>query len=340
MRNLECCIDRLLENGTVGNLIVKAGRGDRVFCDIKKSVDRQDLTDKTLFDMASVTKLMVTTPLALMALDKGVLRLEDSASRFFPTEKPITVRHLLTHTMGIGHKNLIADGNTYDNIGEKILEIPEDVEIGTDVRYSCPGFILLGKILEQVYGMRLDDCFAELVAAPLGLTDTSFLPANKDGAVNANLDEGLRGVVNDYNCRFLGGVAGNAGLFSNLADVTKYVRFMLDRGRPLVSEAIFMDAAQNKTAGMREARGLGFLYVDERYRATGGLFDVGAIGHCGHTGQSVFVDFRTGLYAIILSDATVSTVRKYGREKYVEVVDMREALHEAIRADLVEMGEI
>lgn len=340
MRNVENCMAQLFENGTVGNLVVKVGRGDRVFCEIKKSVGDREVTDKTLFDMASVTKLMVTTPLALIAIDGGLLRLEDSVSRFFSTEKPITVRHLLTHTMGIGHKNLTAEGNNYENIGEKILAIPEDVAIGSDVRYSCPGFILLGKILEKVYGKRLDACFGEQVSSPLGLTETSFLPSKKEAAVNANVDESLRGTVNDYNCRFLGGIAGNAGLFSNLADVTKYVRFMLDCGCPLVSESVFLDAVQNKTVGMSAARGLGFLYVDERYRQAGGLFETGAVGHCGHTGQSVFVDYRSGLYAIILSDATVSTVRKYGRERYAEVEDMRADLHAAIRADLVEQGEI
>ena len=93
-------------------------------------------------------------------------------------------------------------------------------------------------------------------------------------------------------------------------------------------------AAQNHTLGMSESRGLGFLYVDERYAQTGGLFPDGSIGHCGHTGQSVFVDYRSGLYVIILSDATVSTVRKYGKERYNEVMDMRSRLHAAIKQDM------
>lgn len=85
---------------------------------------------------------------------------------------------------------------------------------------------------------------------------------------------------------------------------------------------------------MSESRGLGFLYEDDRYNQTGGLFSQGAIGHCGHTGQSVFVDYRSGLYAIILSDATISTVKKYGNERYYEVMDMRSRLHAAIKQDM------
>ena len=78
------------------------------------------------------------------------------------------------------------------------------------------------------------------------------------------------------------------------------------------------------------------MYVDERYSQTGGLFKDGAIGHCGHTGQSVFVDYRTGLYVIVLSDMTVSTIRKYGIEHYDEVMDMRGRIHKAIRQDLTD----
>ena len=276
---------------------------------------------------------MTTASLALMALDKGMLCLDDPVDQFFPTSKRLTVKNLLTHTVGIGHKALNVQGNTRENIAERILDIPSDIPIGTDVRYSCPGFILLGKILEKIFGMPLDRCFDELVAKPLELWDTSFLPKDKSRAVNANMDEQKRGIVNDYNCQFLGGVAGNAGLFSCLSDVTKYVRFLQNKGKPLMGEDTFLLAAQNHTPHMSESRGLGFLYVDDRYKQTGGLFKDGAIGHCGHTGQSVFVDYRTGLYVIILSDATVSTVKKYGKERYAEVTAMRARLHAAVGED-------
>ena len=112
------------------------------------------------------------------------------------------------------------------------------------------------------------------------------------------------------------------------------MKMLLEDGAPLFSKETLDLAAGNYTEGMSESRGLGFLYVDGRYTQTGGLFPVGSIGHCGHTGQSVFLDRTCGLYVIILSDATVSTVRKYGKEKYTEVKRMREALHAAIRADL------
>lgn len=324
---LEKTIDEYVESGILEHIAVRVGRGDNVICDtFRGSVD-----ETTLFDMASTTKIMATTSLALIALDRGLLHLDDTVDKYYSTSKALTVKNLLTHTIGIGHKALNKAGNTYENIAEKILDIPLDIPIGTDVRYSCPGFILLGKILEKIFGMPLNECFNELVAKPLGLERTSFLPLNRENAVNSNPDKTKLGIVNDYNCRFLGGVAGNAGLFSNLSDVTKYVHFLQNRGKPLINEETFLLAAQNHTLGMSESRGLGFLYVDDRYAQIGGLFPDGSIGHCGHTGQSIFVDYKSGLYVIILSDATVSTVKKYGREHYDEVKEMRTQIHTAIK---------
>ena len=336
MNYLNNVLNEYIENGVVSHVAVRVGIGDEVLQD----TFRGGVDEKTLFDIASVTKIVAPTTLAFIALDRGLLSLDDKVDKFFPTDKQMTVKHLLTHTMGIGHKNLTQDGNTYENIAQKILEIPSDVQIGTDVLYSCPGYILLGKILEKIFDKPLNECFDELVAKPLGLSDTSFLPQNRENAVNSNLEEEKRGIVNDYNCQFLGGVAGNAGVFSNLSDLTKYAKLLQNKGNPLFNESIFLDAAKNHTANMSASRGLGFLYVDGRYAQTGGLFDDGAIGHCGHPGQSVFVDYRTGLYVIILSDATVSTLKKYGQEHYNEVMEMRKRIHQAIKLDLSERNVI
>ena len=330
MKNLNEIIDRYIGDNIVGNIAVRVGIGDRIILD----TFRGQADKYTLFDMASVTKIIATTSLALIAIDRGLLSPEDPVDKFYRTEKSLTIRHLLTHTCGIGHKSLLNSGNNYENIAEKILEIPSDIPIGTEVRYSCPGFILLGKILEKIFGKRLDESFCELVAKPLGMKNTSFLPNDRQNAVNSNLDDAKRGMVNDYNCAFLGGVAGNAGMFSNIEDVTRYVHLLQNKGAPLVSEKTFLWAVKNYTEDMSESRGLGFLYVDKKYSQTGGLFEDGAIGHCGHTGQSVFVDYRTGLYVIILSDATVSTVKKYGEEHYGEVMAMRAKIHDAIKKDI------
>ena len=202
------------------------------------------------------------------------------------------------------------------------------------MRYSCPGYILLGRIVEGLFGDRLDRLFYSLVSEPLGMASSRFLPDRALDLVNSNLSDEERGLVNDYNCRYLGGVAGNAGLFSNIADMTRYAKMLLAKGDPIISRRTFDVAAKNYTAELGASRGLGFLYVDGRYEQTGGLFADGAIGHCGHTGQSIFADVASGLYVIVLSDATVCTEKRYGKEKYSEVKEMRARIHAAIKADI------
>lgn len=336
LKHLDSCIDRLINERTVENIAVKIGKGDDVLYEIYRS-ENTEFNKYTLFDMASVTKIIATTSLSLIALDRGILSLDNTVADFFPCNREkesITIFNLLTHTIGIGHKSLNIEGNTYENIAEYILQIPCDIPIGSDVIYSCPGFVLLGKILEKVFEKTLDVLFDELVCKPLGMNATGFCPQNKTNAVNSNLNENLLGVVNDYNCRFLGGIAGNAGVFSNMNDLTSYVTMLLRKGYPIISENTFEKAVHNYTENMSESRGLGFLYVDERFPQTGNLFPTGCIGHCGHTGQSVFVDIKSGLYVIILSDATVSTVKKFGKENYPEVMKMRADIHNAIKVDL------
>ena len=335
MQNLKKCIDLIFESNTVGNIAVRVGRGDKIICDVMRSSEERVIDSHTLFDMASVTKIVVTTSLALIAMDLGMISPDDKVSMFFavPEDKSeLTVRHLMSHTMGVGHKSLL--GGKPETIADYILNIPCDAAVGSEVRYSCPAFILLGRILEKIFGERLDSAFERLVANPLGMGESEFLPDMSRDILNFHPTEELYGRVHDYNCRHLGGICGNAGLFSNLADMTVYAKMLLSCGAPIISRDTFELAAINHTAGMNESRGLGFLFVDERYEQAGGLFSVGSIGHCGHTGQSVFVDRESGLYVIILSDATVSTVKKYGKEKYAEVKQMRADIHAAIKADL------
>lgn len=336
MKNLNQCLDAYIGREWIQNIAVRVGDRDTVYCDIYRYAQKE-IDSSTLFDMASVTKIMATTVLTLIAMDKKLLRMDDCVNRFFhvPEEKRVmNIKHLLTHTMGIGHRSLNKNGVDYHNIQDYILSLSCDVEIGREVLYSCPGFILLGKIVEKVFDDRLDKLFSEHVAKPLELIDTTFLPDRTHSFVNSNLSEKEYGLVNDYNCRYLGGIAGNAGIFSNMEDVGRFVKMLHNYGEPLLKKETFDLAVKNYTPMMQESRGLGFLYVDKKYKQTGELFPEGSIGHCGHTGQSVFVDLESGLYTIILSDATVCGERKCGHEEYNIVTEMRKDIHNAIKKDL------
>lgn len=333
MTQLELTAQQLFAEERLKNLAVRVGKGDKPLLTYFQSTT-QELNESTLFDMASVTKILSVTQLMLLAIDRGLISLDTPVSQYFEQGGNLTVKHLLTHTMGIGHKNLCKDGTTYETVGEYILSIPQDIPIGSDVLYSCPAFILLGKILEQIFEKPLNILFTEFVADPLGMTRSTFCPAERKNIVNANQSDDLLGIVNDYNCRYLGGIAGNAGVFSCLADLDRFCHMLLNHGAPLYSENTFALSIQNHTPTVSAARGLGYLYVDERYEQTGKLFPTGSFGHCGHTGQLLFVDHRSGLYTIILTDATKCNVAKYGHDEYHLVKEMRNLLCNAIKADL------
>lgn len=332
------CIHKWFEQKKVTSLAVRIGFGNEIWWEYYKSSE-QTLTTQTLFDMASVTKITVTTPLILIALDRGLIALDTKVSDFWPVptdKKDLSVWHLLTHTLGYGHQKLFEPDLEYSMVQELILSYPCESAPGTETRYSCPGFILLGRIAEELYHERLDKAFSHYVAEPLGMNFSTFRP-DPANTVNSNRTPESRGLVNDYNSRFLGGICGNAGLFSNMEDMTRYVHMLLNHGAPLISRKTFNIATQNHTPQMSESRGLGFVYVDERYPQTGGLFPTGSIGHCGHTGQSVFVHPNSGKYVIVLSDATIQAVHQYGpRSQYYDfVMKMRNEIHSAIRQDLL-----
>ena len=338
MTNLELYVEKLIETKTVEHIAISVGKGDAVLFETYRSGGKK-IDDKTLFDMASVTKILSVTPIALIALDNKLISLEEKVSDFFDFNiiddyKNLKIINLLTHTMGIGHEDLTKENVTYDNAAEYILNIPAEIPVGSDVKNSCPAFILLGVILEKVYGKQLDVLAENMVFSPLKMQSTRYKPEERNNIVNFNLSEDNRGLVNDYNARYLGGVAGNAGVFSNMTDMKKFAKMLSETGGSIIPDRIFDIARKNHTQGMSEARGLGFLYVDEEYKQTGGCFSIGSIGHCGHTGQSVFVDLKTGLYVIIMSDATISTIKKYGHERYELVEKMREDIHNAIKKDL------
>ena len=188
--NLNAVADKYIQEKTVQNLYVRVIKNSKVIADVIRSNEKA-IDENTLFDMASVTKILATTTLALIALDKNLIALDDKVDKFFSCpddKKNLTIKHLLTHTMGIGYKNLTKNGNTYDNIADYILSIPTDISIGSDVLYSCPAFILLGKIIEKVFTNTLDFLFTQYVTKPLGMSSTVFCPTERKNVINANLD--------------------------------------------------------------------------------------------------------------------------------------------------------
>ncbi|HML46005.1 MAG TPA: serine hydrolase domain-containing protein, partial [Clostridia bacterium] len=182
------------------------------FC--QTSPQKRPVDADTLFDMASVSKVMSVTMIALRFVEQGLLSLEDTMDRYYrdlpEASRGITVR--LTHTGGIPGSTSIV-GRPPERIDEEILALPPAYPKGTGVQYACLGFILLGRLLERVSGERLDSLAERLVFAPLGMERTGYAPKGDNIAATGGAP-GLLGVVNDYNARYLGMPVGNAGVFS------------------------------------------------------------------------------------------------------------------------------
>ena len=262
-----------LEAGAYTCCCVLVGRGDDVLYEnALGTLSPEDATPadpRTRFDMASCTKLMVTAMLALKSLESGRLCLWDRLGTFVdaPADKQeLTIRQLLTHTAGFSTGlhlwQLAKDAEQATDI---LLNTPLQFTPGTRVQYCCAGYLLLGQLLECLYGETLDALARRLIFEPLGMRDTGYLPEGENIAATERQPNGayLRGVVHDENARFLGGVAGNAGVFSSLRDMGRFLRMLacggaLPGGGRFLAETTLRVAMRNHTAGLSQARGLGF----------------------------------------------------------------------------------
>ena len=199
----------------------------------------------TIYDLASLTKVVATTPSVLLLAQQGYIRLDDKVSFFIPEfstkgKGDITIRQLLTHTSSLpAHIRFWEMGLKGDEVFKAICDIDlvENVEPGTKVIYSDLGFITLGEIVKRVTGLSIDKYSAREVFEHLGMKDTGFVPdpslKPRIAATEYRKDLGriMWGQVHDENCYAIGGIAGHAGLFGTAADLAKYALMWLNLGK-------------------------------------------------------------------------------------------------------------
>lgn len=269
------------------------------------------LTEDTLFDMASLSKLMGTTMAALRLIDQGKLHLTDRVGDFFENsygKEDITIFQLMTHTSGITSFFHMWKMNIDPRDAAKvILERPLAAPTGTNVIYSCMGYILLGRILEKICGEPLDKIVQREVLDPLGMKDTCYCPSEGRICVSTEKektsDDYICGHVHDENAHSIGGVSGNAGLFSTLDDCIKFASLLSRRAEGFLAKSTFDLAVTDHTEGLSDsARGLGFHMFREAIYPGGKNMSRGSYGHSGFTGTYIYVDRETEIYCILLSN--------------------------------------
>lgn len=251
------------------------------------------MTSDTIFDAASITKVVATAPSIAKLIEVGKVSLDAPVRTYLPefTDDRVTVRHLVTHTSAIRPSlDLRDDWSGYDEgvrraLAQRPLNAP-----GTIFRYSDVNYILLGEIVRRVSGEPLDVFAQKNVFEPLGMRDTGFRPAQRSRI--APTEFGLRGDVHDPTSRRMGGVAGHAGLFTTAADLAKFARWA-------IKSELGKDITPPEVA-IRRAFGFD---IDSGYsRPRGDLFPQGSFGHTGWTGGFLWMDPSSRTFYIFLSN--------------------------------------
>ena len=251
--------------------------------------------------MASVTKAAVIAPLFLAAQHEGLLHWDDTLDQHVnaPADKAkITLAQLLSHTSGFRNINVSTAAENPDKAIDAILARDLYFTPGSKSYYSCNNYILLGHILENTYGKSLDVLFKEKLAPALNMNNSGYKLFETTTNLAKHQSDPNR--VNDEDAHFLRDVAGNAGLFSNIIDMSSFAT-ELSKGLPTLTSPEIFEAA---LVGRTSDRSCGYRIIDESYTQGGSLFPTGSYGHTGHTGQSVFVDPETGLWVVLLTNAT------------------------------------
>ena len=291
----------------------------------------EPMTIDTIFDMASLTKVMATAPSVLLLVEKGAVRLDDRVKRYLPKfsgggKDAITVRQLLTHYSGMRPDfDLSRLWEGYETALEELWKETTQGDPGKDFVYSDLNYIALGEIVRAMTGKMLNIFSRESVFEPLGMSETRFNPPAewrariaptesrarslaylKGQGTPAQTTEYLRGEVHDPTAWRMAGVAGHAGLFSSARDVAIYAQMLLNRGvhdgkrffSPLGVQA--MTTPQSPRAALL-LRALGW-DIDTSYSSPRGDLFSGGYGHTGFTGTSLWIHPQSATFVVILTN--------------------------------------
>ena len=280
----------------------------------------EQMTADTIFDVASLTKVVATTPSLMKLFEQGKFRFNDRITEYIPEfqggKSDITIRDLFTHFSGLRPDLPLDPPWTGYETGIKLAyATPPATAPGVRHVYSDINFELLGELVHRLSGKLVSDYALENIYKPLGMKDTRFLPpaawVPRIAPTERNppkTGRPLRGVVDDPTARYMGGVAGHAGVFSTADDLARYAQMLLNGGeldgvRVLSPLTIEKFTEPQTPPGQPVLRGFGW-DIDSPYSgARGELFPIGSYGHTGYTGTSLWIDPSTKTYVIILANS-------------------------------------
>jgi serine-type D-Ala-D-Ala carboxypeptidase len=333
---------------TGGEMAVKDGLGRFTY-----ELDSPAVTAETVYDVASITKVVATTAAAMLLVQRGEIDLDLPLRELLPgfvagrasgdAAHRVTLRHLLAHNSGLpGYVELFRTATTPESLIQACLKLPLEAEPGMRVEYSDPGFILLGKALEVRMHEPLDLWVRREVFGPLGMDATGFCPASAQRKSIPPTEQDtwfrhrlIQGEVQDENASVLGGVAGHAGLFSNIADLLRFAGAIFNTnaganaGNVPGGQQLLFDPGVLKQFAQRQppensSRALGW-DTPSANSSAGKHFSAHSVGHLGFSGCSLWIDLGAGVAIVLLTNRT------WPDRKNQMIREVRPAFHDAVR---------
>jgi len=318
--NVDSVINRAIAEGNIPGAVLVVGHNGKVV--YRKAYGsraleprREPMTLDTIFDLASLTKVIATTTAVMQLVEQGKVRLNDPVAKYLPEfaqngKEDITIRQLLTHYSGLAPDlDLGTEWQGKNTAYQLAFVMPPETTPGSGFVYSDINFITLGALVEKIAGETLDLYTQQHIFTPLKMTHTRFLPPAswRPKIAPTQYDEKehmLRGVVHDPTARRMGGVAGHAGLFSTGDDLAKFAQALLQGGDGILSPLTVAKMTEPETPPSAPVlRGFGW-DIDSPFSSNrGDLLPVGSYGHTGFTGTSIWIDPTTQTYIILLTNS-------------------------------------
>jgi CubicO group peptidase (beta-lactamase class C family) len=316
---IDLLMENAIANGLISGGVVLVGDNETVLFQRAygrncSGPDSLPITTETIFDLASLTKVIATAPAILKLAEEGKVSLVAPVTRYLQEfagkgKDDLLVMNLLTHTSGLNDFPIPSDNPMQSSV-EKAAQEKITGEIGSRFHYADINFILLGEMVRRISGLPLDRYAARFFYSPMGMKDTLFNPGNgRISRVATTIGQDndlLTGIVQDPLARRLGGVAGHSGLFSTAGDLARFCRMILAEGNfegnQILSErAVRQMVAPYFSRGGKVVRGLGW-DMDSPFSAPkGNGFSEVSFGHTGYSGSSIWIDPSKNLYVILLT---------------------------------------
>jgi len=316
---IDYMLERAVSQGFIGGGVVLVGNRSGVTYTASRgkigfSADATALNERTIFDIASLTKVVATAPAVMKLLEEGRITLLDPLTRWFPEfegtcREDVTILNLLTHTSGLNDIAISSIEPLTTTIHKVAIQKNGRLP-GSRFLYADINFILLSELVQRVSGMSLDRYCRENLYGPLGMADTMFLPpyelAGSIAPTLGSANEMLTGIVQDQNARQLGGIAGHAGLFSSASDLSRYAQMILNNGRVHGTQVLGDRVLAQMTAPYfysngSVVRGLGWDIYSPYSSPRGSFFSEMSFGHTGYSGSSIWIDPERDLFVILLT---------------------------------------